>query len=82
MEYKTVDFPPINAEMEAKMKKLFATMGELMDETIETESVITLRAKVPSDRIDVLTILKRIAKAHKTQAGNSKAKAVSAKPAG
>ena len=66
MDYKTVEFPPVNAEEEAKLKRLFATMSEFMEtDEIITETVMILRVKIPSTERALASAIKRLANAQK-----------------
>ena len=67
MEYRNIEFPPINAEQEAKFKRLFATMSELMetDGAIETETVMIMRVKIPLVEKALGTVIMRLAQAQK-----------------
>jgi len=58
---KGVVFPAMNAEEEAKLKRLLKTIGEFMGDGIETEAVVVTKANVPDDRADMVTVLNKIA---------------------
>jgi hypothetical protein len=58
---KEVVFPAMNAEGEAKLKRLLATVGEIMGDDIKTEAVIVLKGSVPDDREDMRAVMKKIA---------------------
>jgi hypothetical protein len=62
-EIRTITFPPVSDTDAAHLTKLFDTMGEFMDVEISAreETIKVLRVNIPNDRLDILTILNKLA---------------------
>ena len=53
--------PPMNAQQEAKTKRLMDLIGEYMGDEVKCESVISMRIVWPDDRPDMGMIFKKLA---------------------
>lgn len=59
---KKITFPPVNAETEAKLKRLVENISQLMGGEIKVESsVIVMAAEAPDGRTDINMVLKKLA---------------------
>lgn len=67
-------FPPVNAEGKVKLQRFLKTVSEFMDVEIEVAEVTIIRATPEEGRLDVLTVLNKIAANEKKK--NQKEKSV------
>ncbi len=58
---RTIDFPPVEVEEKVKLTRFFKTIGEFMETDIEVIEVTTLRVKVSRARVDVITMISKVA---------------------
>jgi hypothetical protein len=64
---KKIAFPPMNAEQEAKLKRLLDLMGTFLKVEIKIDTMIIMAAEVPEGRNDVENLLVRISNMLKMQ---------------
>ena len=60
-----VIFPPTDAAMEAKIKRLCDTMAEFMETEITVKTQIVIVAEVPAGQKAAISVLRRIAENQK-----------------
>lgn len=60
-KYKAIQFPGVDANREAEIRKFIRTTGEFMECDIEVVAVVAIEIRVPSDRADVATIVGKAA---------------------
>lgn len=53
--------PPMNAQQEAKTKRLCEMIAEYMGDSVQCDSVISMRVTWPDERVDMGAIFKRLA---------------------
>jgi len=69
-----VDYPPMDAKEEAKLKRFLETASEFMNAEIDTELMTVVVAKVDADRKDVVTVLTKIQAAQKKKVKEEESK--------
>ena len=57
---KRIEFPPMDAVEQAKLKRFLETTGEFMGSDFETELMTVVVCKVDVDRKDVINVLSRV----------------------
>ena len=59
-EIKSIVFPPMDTAKEAKFKRLFESMGELLGADITMKTVIVIEAQVPADQVTAVRLIGRL----------------------
>jgi len=57
---KRIEFPPMDAQEQAKLKRFLETTSEFMGADVETETMTVVVAKVDVERKDIVTVLSRV----------------------
>ena len=57
---KRIEFPPMDAQEQAKLKRFLETTSEFMGADVETETMTVIVAKVDAERKDIVTVLSRV----------------------
>ena len=59
-DMKSIVFPPMDTAKEAKFKRLFESMSELLGTDITMKTVIVIEAQVPSDQVTAIRLIGRL----------------------
>lgn len=72
---KKIQFPPVDVQEEAKLKRFLTTVSEFMNIDIDIREVKIIEVLVGDDtRQDVITVLSKIAASQKDKSKNGKNK--------
>lgn len=74
MSIKKITLPPMSVEQEAKVKRLFETIGEYMGCDIQLDSAVILEASIPDERKDVLIVAQKLVQSLKSKRAETNGK--------